>query len=118
MGLIRNMLNDVANRRAVRVQARKCREAGMTQDMLGVALGTVLEIAIFTAGDEPTEQYLKSKASSIFGERLPGLDPSTILLLVQLAIMIYQALKAVGFLDADGLSAVSPATINEHFGGL
>jgi hypothetical protein len=37
---------------------------------------------------------------------------------VQLAIMIYQALQAVGFLDASGLSAVSPATINEHFGGL
>jgi hypothetical protein len=49
---------------------------------------------------------------------LPGLDPATILLLVQLAIMIYQALKAIGYLDGDGLKSVTPAAINEHFGGL
>jgi hypothetical protein len=49
---------------------------------------------------------------------MPGLDPATILLLVQLVWLVYQALKAIGYFDGDGLKSVTPSAINEHFGGL
>lgn len=118
MGPIANMLTDLANRRAVRQRAAECRRSGATDGMISHAAEVVCEIARAVGDDEPSDQYLKTAAASRLESRLPGLDPATILLLVQLAVLIYQALKAVGFLDRDGLSAVSPATINEHFGGL
>jgi hypothetical protein len=117
MGLI-NLFTDLANRRKVRDQARQCRLQGMTDAMRDTTLAAVTSLAVLTDHEDATEQYRRSWLDSSLRTSLPGLDPATILLLVQLAIMIYQALQAVGFLDANGLSAVSPATINEHFGGL
>ena len=116
MGLI-NLFTDLQNRRKVRDQARLCRIQGMTDAMRDTTLA-VASLAVLTQHEDATEQYLRSWLDNRLRTSLPGIDPATILLLVQLAIMIYQALQAVGFLDANGLSAVSPATINEHFGGL
>jgi hypothetical protein len=117
VGLI-NLFADLQNRRKVRDQARLCRIQGMTDAMRDTTLAAVTSLAVLTDQEDSTEQYRRSWLDNSLRASLPGLDPATILLLVQLAIMIYQALQAVGFLDADGLSAVSPATINEHFGGL
>ena len=118
MGLI-DLLTDLNNRRHVRSQARKCRSHGATDEMIGHVLTSVREVAVtLGADDDPSDAYLKMRFKSLMESRMPGLDPATILLLVQLAVMIYQALKAVGFLDREGLSAVTPATIEEHFGGL
>lgn len=118
MGPIANMLTDLANRRQVRQRAAECRRSGATDAMISHALAVVCDIAVSVGDEDPSPQYLKAGASSRLESRLPGLDPATILLLVQLAVLIYQALKAVGFLDRDGLASVSPEAINEHFGGL
>jgi len=117
VGLI-NLFTDLANRRKVRDQARMCRIQGMTDAMRDTTLAAVTSLAVLTDHEDSTEQYRRSWLDNSLRTSLPGLDPATILLLVQLAIMIYQALKAVGFLDTDGLSAVSPATMNVHIGGL
>jgi hypothetical protein len=117
VGLI-NLFTDLQNRRKVRDQSRLCRIQGMTDAMRDTTLAAVTSLAVLTDHEDASEQYRRSWLDNSLRTSLPGLDPATILLLVQLAIMIYQALQAVGFLDADGLSAVSPATINEHFGGL
>jgi hypothetical protein len=117
MGLI-DLITDLNNRRMVRSQARQCRLHGMTDAMRDVTLAAVASLARLTDHEDATEQYRRSWLDNRLRTSLPGLDPATILLLVQLAIMIYQALKAIGYLDSDGLSAVSPATIVEHFGGL
>ena len=118
MGRLINLFTDLANRRKVRDQARQCRIHGMTDSMRDTALAAVTSLAVMTDHEDSSEQYRRSWLDNRLRTSLPGLDPATILLLVQLAIMIYQALQAVGFLDADGPSSVSPATINEHFGGL
>jgi hypothetical protein len=117
VGLI-DLITDLNNRRQVRSQAIRCRAHGMTDSMRDATLSAVASLAVLTDHEDATEQYRRSWLDNRLRTSLPGLDPATILLLVQLAIMIYQALKAIGFLDSDGLSAVSPATINEHFGGL
>lgn len=118
MGRLVNLFTDLQNRRKVRDRARQCRLEGMTDHMRDTMLFAVVEMARLTDGESPTDQYQTGWLTSKLTASLPGLDPATILLLVQLAWMIYQALKAIGYLDSDGLSAVSPATIIEHFGGL
>jgi hypothetical protein len=117
MGLI-DLITDLNNRRQVRSQARQCRLRGMTDTMRDATLSAVASLAVLTDHEEATEQYRRSWFDNRLRTSLPGLDPATILLLVQLAIMIYQALKAIGYLDGDGLQSVTPAAINEHFGGL
>ena len=117
MGLI-DLITDLNNRRQVRARAAECRRSGATPGMINHALEVVCEVAVSVGDDDPSPQYLKAGAASRLESRLPGLDPATILLLVQLAVLIYQALKAAGFLDREGLASISPAAINEHFGGL
>ena len=117
MGLV-DLITDLNNRRKVRSQARECRKSGATNGMIDHSLSIVCEIARQVGDEDASPQYVKTAAASRLESRLPGLDPATILLLVQLIVLIYQALKAVGFLDQQGLASVSPETINEHFGGL
>ena len=117
MGLV-DLITDLNNRRKVRSRAAECRRSGANDAMIAHALAVVCDIAVSVGDEDTSPQYLKTGAASRLELRLPGLDPATILLLVQLVVLIYQALKAVGFLDRDGLSAVSPESINEHFGGL
>jgi hypothetical protein len=121
MGRFANLLTDVANRRAVRVQARQCREAGMTQNMLGQVLAGVIAYAALVTTDEPqepTKQYASAWADNWLRSRMPGLDPATILLLIQLLWLIYQALKEIGYLDGEGLKSITPDAILEYLGDL
>jgi len=117
MGLI-NLAADLNNRRKVAAKARECRKSGATRGMIVHVLEVVCGMAREIGDEQVTEQYLRTGAASRLELRMPGLDPATILLLVQLAIMIYQALKAIGFLEGEGLTGISPEAINEHFGGL
>jgi len=117
MGLI-NLAADLNNRRKVAAKARECRKSGATPGMIGHVLDIVCGMAREIGDNDATEQYLRTGAAARLDLRLPGLDPATIILLVQLAVLIYQALKAIGFLDGDGLTGISPEAINEHFGGL
>jgi len=118
VGRLINLFDDLQNRRKVRQKAAECRRSGATPGMIGHALEVVCGMAREIGDNDVTEQYLRTGAASRLDLRLPGLDPATIILLVQLAVLIYQALKAIGFLEGEGLSAVSPEAINEHFGGL
>jgi hypothetical protein len=118
VGRLINLFDDLQNRRKVRQRAAECRRSGMTDHMRDAMLNAVVLLAVLTDHEDATEQYRRSWLDNNLRTSLPGLDPATILLLVQLAIMIYQALKAIGFLDSDGLAAVSTEAINEHFGGL
>jgi uncharacterized YccA/Bax inhibitor family protein len=118
VGRIINMLADAANRRDVRQKARECRRSGVTDAMMASVLEIVCGMARDIGDDDATEQYVRVGAASRLELQLPGLDPATILLLVQLVWLVYQALKAIGYFDGDGLKSVTPAAINEHFGGL
>ena len=118
MGRIADMLTDLANRRNVRQKARECRNSGATPGMIGHVLEIVCGMAREIGDEDVTDQYLRTGAASRLDLRLPGLDPATIILLVQLVVLIYQALKAIGFLSREGLAGISPEAIDEHFGGL
>ena len=117
MPIIRLIKTIDANRQ-VRAQARHARKNGMTDRMRDSVLGSVLWLIGSIGDDEPSEQYAKERFGYDLGQRLPGLDPATIMLLVQLAWMIYQALKAAGYLDRESLASVGALDINEYFGGL
>ena len=118
MGRLINLFDDLQNRRKVRQKAAECRRSGATPGMIAHALEVVCGMAREIGDNDVTEQYLRTGAASRLDLRLPGLDPATILLLVQLVWLVYQALKAIGYFDGDGLKSVTPAAINEHFGGL
>jgi hypothetical protein len=118
VGFLIDLATDLISRRNVRAYASECRRAGMTDSMRDATLSAVASLAVLTDHEDATEQYRRSWLDNRLRTSLPGLDPATILLLVQLAIMIYQALKAIGYLGGDGLKSVTPAAINEHFGGL
>jgi hypothetical protein len=118
MGRIVNMLADAANRRDVRQKARECRRSGVTDAMMAHVFACVCGLANDIGDEDATEQYVRVGAASRLELRMPGLDPATILLLVQLVWLIYQALKAIGYFDGDGLKSVTPDAINQHFGGL
>ena len=118
MGPIANMLADAANRRDVRQKARECRKSGVTDAMMAHVFEIVCGMARDIGDDDATEQYVRIGAASRLELRLSGLDPATILLLVQLVWLIYQALKTIGYFDGDGLKSVTPDAINQHFGGL
>jgi hypothetical protein len=118
VGRIINMLADAANRRQVRAKARECRSVGVTDAMMAHVFECVLSLANDIGDDDATDQYVRIGAASRLELRMPGLDPATILLLVQLAWLIYQALKAIGYLSGDGLKSVTSDAIDEHFGGL
>ena len=106
-----------ANRR-VRLEARKARNDGMTDRMRDSVFASVLWLIATISGDEASEQYAKERFCYDLGQRLPGLDPATIMILVQLAWLIYQALKAAGYLDRDSVQFAGAGDLNEHFGGL
>ena len=48
----------------------------------------------------------------------PAIDPATIMLLVQLAILIYKALKAAGYLSSTGGFSASSGEIRKFIGEL
>jgi hypothetical protein len=118
MGRLINLFDDLQNRRKVRDQARQCRRSGVTDAMMAHVLEIVCGMARDIGDDDATEQYVRIGAASRLELRLPGLDPATILLMVQLVWLIYQALKVIGYFDGDGLKSVTPDAINQHFGGL
>ena len=120
MGRIKKLIAEVQKQR-IRVEAERARRSGMDDAARDqVFAGVIAYAALVTSEEpqEPTEQYAKSWADNWLRSRMPTLDPATILILVQLMWLIYQALKASGYLNGKGLSSISPATINEHFGGL
>jgi len=72
------------------VQARKCRTGGASDGHFGRVFEAVSEIGRGLAG-KPSKQIRLA-----FYEKFQsyGIDPATIMLLVQLALLIYKALKA------------------------
>jgi hypothetical protein len=88
------------------VQARKCRTGGASDGHFGRVFEAVSEIGRGLA-DKPSKQIRLA-----FYEKFQsyGIDPATIMLLVQLALMIYKALKAAGYFDqAEGFQSVGNA---------
>jgi hypothetical protein len=80
----------------VRRKRAECVRQGLTQEHIDAAYQVAFEsigVAAFFGSDE-----FQSQLSEKFGKF--NLDPATIYLLVQLAVLIYQALKAAGYLDA------------------
>jgi hypothetical protein len=79
----------------VRRKRAECVRQGLTQEHIDAAYQVAFEsigVASFFGDDE-----FQSGLSEKFGKF--NLDPATIYLLVQLAILIYKALKAAGYLD-------------------
>ena len=88
------------------VQARKCRTGGASDGHFGRVFEAVSEIGRGLAG-KPSKQIRLA-----FYERFEsyGIDPATIMLLVQLALLIYKALQAAGYFDAaEGFQSVHNA---------
>ena len=89
-----------------RVQAQKCRTGGASDGHFGRVFEAVSEIGRGLA-DKPSKQIRLA-----FYERFEsyGIDPATIMLLVQLALLIYRALKAAGYFDqVEGFQSISNA---------
>ena len=88
------------------VQARKCRTGGASDGHFGRVFEAVSEIGRGLAG-KPSKQIRLA-----FYERFEsyGIDPATIMLLVQLALLIYRALQAAGYFDAaEGFQSIHNA---------
>ena len=88
------------------VQARKCRTGGASDGHFGRVFEAVSEIGRGLA-DKPSKQIRLA-----FYEKFQsyGIDPATIMLLVQLALLIYKALQAAGYFDqAEGFQSVGNA---------
>jgi hypothetical protein len=88
------------------VQARKCRTGGASDGHFGRVFDAVSEIGRGLAG-KPSKQIRLT-----FYERFEsyGIDPATIMLLVQLALLIYRALEAAGYFEqAEGFHSVHNA---------
>ena len=91
-----------------RVQARKCRAAGMTDGYLPSVFETAIEVGRANANGDATDEGLRLA----FFSRLDGLnlDPATIMLIVQLCLLVYKALKAAGYFEqAEGFQSVHNA---------
>ena len=120
MGPIKKLFAEVQKQR-IRVEAERARKSGMdTAARDQVFAGVIAYAALVTSEEpqEPTEQYAKSWADNWLRSRMPTLDPATILIMVQLMWLIYQALKSIGVFDGKDLAALSPSEINDLFGGL
>jgi hypothetical protein len=88
------------------VQARKCRASGTPDRHFDSVLSAVSETGRGLAG-KPSKQIRLA-----FYERFEsyGIDPATIMLLVQLALLIYRALEAAGYFEqAEGFHSVHNA---------
>jgi hypothetical protein len=88
------------------VQARKCRTGGASDGHFGRVFEAVSEIGRGLAG-KPSKQIRLA-----FYEKFQsyGIDPATIMLLVQLALLIYRALEAAGYFEqAEGFQSVANA---------
>ena len=91
-----------------RLQAKKCRSAGMTDDHVPSVFDTAIEVGRQNASGDATDEGLRLA----FFSRLDGLaiDPATIMLIVQLCLLVYKALKAAGYFDqAEGFQSVANA---------
>jgi hypothetical protein len=120
VGRIKKLIAEVQKQR-IRVEAERARRSGMgSAERDQVFAGVIAYAALATSEDsqEPTEQYAKSWADNWLRSRMPTLDPATILIMVQLMWLIYQALKSIGVFDGKDLASLSPDEINNLFGGL
>ncbi len=91
-----------------KVQARKCRSAGMTDGHVPSVFDTAIEVGRQNANGDATDEGLRLE----FFRRLDGLnlDPATIMLIVQLCLLVYKALQAAGYFDAaEGFQSVHNA---------
>jgi hypothetical protein len=120
VGPIRKLAAEVQKQR-IRVEAERARRSGMDSAAREQVFAGVIAYAALVASEnpqEPTEQYAKGWAENWLRSRMPTLDPATILIMVQLMWLIYQALKAIGVFDSKGLSSLSADEINTLLGGL
>lgn len=91
-----------------RLQAKKCRSNGMTDEHVPSVFDTATQVGRQNANGDATDEGLRLE----FFRRLDGLnlDPATIMLLVQLCLLIYKALKAAGYFEqAEGFQSVGNA---------
>ena len=89
-----------------RVQARKCRSSGASDGHFGRVFEAVSELGRGLA-DKPSKQIRLAFYEKFQGY---GIDPATIALLVQLALLVYKALQAAGYFDAaEGFQSVANA---------
>jgi hypothetical protein len=91
-----------------KVQAGRCRAAGMTDSHVPSVFDTAVQVGRQNANGDATDEGLRLA----FFSRLDGLaiDPATIMLIVQLCLLIYKALKAAGYFEqAEGFQSVANA---------
>lgn len=104
MSLIRQKFYTVA----ARVQAKKCRLAGMTDDHVPSVFDVATQVGRQFANSDASDEGLRLEFFSRFDGM--SLDPATIMLIVQLCLLIYKALQAAGYFDAaEGFQSVASA---------
>lgn len=118
MSLIRQKFYTVA----AKVQAKKARANGATDEQIAQAVEAVRVCCGQFAGQDPEEDDVRAAIyEQLSGLRMngaPAIDPATIMLLVQLCILIYKALKAAGYLSSIGGFSASNKQIREFIGEL
>lgn len=91
-----------------RIQAKKCRSAGMSDAHVPSVFDVAVQVGRQNANGDSSDEGLRLA----FFSRLDGLnlDPATIMLIVQLCLLVYKALKAAGYFDAaEGFQSVANA---------
>lgn len=93
---------------AARVQAKKCRSAGMSDDHVPGIFDAAVQVGRQFANSDTSDDGLRLAFFSRFDGM--NLDPATIMLIVQLCLLVYKALQAAGYFDAaEGFQSVANA---------
>ena len=107
-----NIISRLAKRIEIRTRRRAVRSAGVTDEQFGQIADAIAahaaEIAAEGRTDDDDQAFQTAIAGSLGGY---GFDPATVVLLIQLALLIYQVLKQMGYLSAGLRSSVNRQTI-------
>jgi hypothetical protein len=107
-----NIISRLAKRIEIRTRRRAVRNAGVTDEQFGQIADAIAAHAAAIAAegreDDDDQAFQSAMAGSLGGY---GFDPATVVLLIQLALLIYQVLKEMGYLSAGLRGSLNRQTI-------
>ena len=109
-----NIISRLAKRIEIRTRRRAVRSAGVTDEQFGQIADAIAAHAAAIAAegrtDDDGQAFQTAMAGSLGGY---GFDPATVVLLIQLALLIYQVLKEAGMLSAERRKLLNRQTVLE-----
>jgi hypothetical protein len=109
-----NIISRLAKRIEIRTRRRAVRNAGVTDEQFSQIADAIAEHATAIAAegheDDDDQAFQTAMSGSLGGY---GFDPATVVLLIQLALLIYQVLKEAGMLSAERRKLLNRQTVLE-----